>query len=83
MIQTSFRSRRGNSYKALIIPQAVGEGNLITVNVDGRDFNLPKSSKFSAFEAGKSISLMLRSARRQRRECKHVPLFVDYGGTAE
>ena len=28
----------GNSYKALIIPQAVGEGNLITVNVDGRDF---------------------------------------------
>ena len=60
----------GNSYKALIIPQAVGEGNLITVNVDGRDFNLPKSSKFSAFEAGKKhkFTVTLKIGRASCRE---------------
>ena len=36
------------SYKALIVPQTVAEGNLITVNVDGRDFNLPKAFTFES-----------------------------------
>ena len=31
-----------NAYKALIVPQTVAEGNLITVTVDGREFNLKK-----------------------------------------
>ena len=36
----------GGRYKALIVPQSVAEGNLITVNVDGRDFNLKKAFEF-------------------------------------
>lgn len=34
------------TYKALIVPQSVAEGNLITVTVDGREFNLPKAFTF-------------------------------------
>ena len=30
-------------YKALIVPQSVAQGNLVTVTVDGRDFNLQKA----------------------------------------
>ena len=33
-------------YKALVVPQTVAETNLITVNVDGRDFNLKKGFTF-------------------------------------
>ena len=36
----------GDVYKALIVPQSVGDGNLITVNVDGRDYNMPKAFTF-------------------------------------
>lgn len=43
--------KNGDSYKALIVPQTVAEGNLITVTVDGSDFNLHKGF---TFEAGKS-----------------------------
>lgn len=35
-----------NAYKALVVPQSVAEGNLITVTVDGRDFNLKKAFTF-------------------------------------
>lgn len=35
-------------YKALIVPQSVSEGNLITVTVDGRDFNLRKAFTFAS-----------------------------------
>lgn len=34
------------SYKALIVPQSVAQGNLITVTVDGRAYNLQKSFTF-------------------------------------
>ena len=33
-------------YSAIIVPQAVAEGNLITVTVDGRDYNLVKAFTF-------------------------------------
>lgn len=36
------------SYKALIVPQTVEEGDLITVNVDGRDFTLKKGFTFES-----------------------------------
>lgn len=39
-----------DTYKALLPPQSVSEGNLITVTVDGRDFNLRKAF---TFESGK------------------------------
>ena len=35
-----------NAYKALVVPQSVAESNLITVTVDGRDFNLKKAFTF-------------------------------------
>lgn len=35
-----------NAYRALIVPQTVAEGNLITVTADGRDFNLNKAFTF-------------------------------------
>ena len=77
----------GNSYKALIIPQAVGEGNLITVNVDGRDFNLPKSSKFSAFEAGKKHKFTVTLSKTSNGVNVNISKWeddgIDYGGTAE
>lgn len=41
---------KDGSYKALIVPQEVAEGNLITVTADGRDFNLRKAF---TFEGGK------------------------------
>lgn len=34
------------SWKALVIPQSVEETNLITVNVDGKDYNLKKAFTF-------------------------------------
>ena len=37
-----------DGYKALIVPQTVSGGSLITINVDGRDFNLKKDFTFSA-----------------------------------
>lgn len=37
-----------NSYKALVVPQTVAEGNLITINIDGRDFNLVKGFTFES-----------------------------------
>lgn len=34
------------SYKALIVPQTVSADNLITISIDGRDFNLKKNFTF-------------------------------------
>ena len=36
----------GSSYKIIVIPQSVEYGNLITVTVDGRDFNYKKDFTF-------------------------------------
>lgn len=38
----------GSAYHAIIVPQQVPSGNLITVNVNGRDFNLPKAFTFQS-----------------------------------
>nr|MDE7115034.1 fimbrillin family protein [Muribaculaceae bacterium] len=40
-----------SAYKAIVTPQTVGETNLISVTVDGREFNLRKAF---TFESGKS-----------------------------
>ena len=40
-------------YKALIVPQSVEETNLITVNVDGKDYNLKKAFTFIAGKSHK------------------------------
>lgn len=42
-----------NAYQALIVPQTVSEGNLISVTVDGREFNLNKAFTFEANKSHK------------------------------
>lgn len=75
------------SYKAIVVPQAVGEGNLITINVDGRDFNLPKTSNFTGFEAGKKYSFNVTLSRATSGVNVNITKWEDdgndYGGTAE
>lgn len=40
--------KSGTSYKAIVIPQTVGEGNLITVAIDGQEYNYKKDFTFVA-----------------------------------
>lgn len=76
-----------NSYKAIVVPQAVGEGNLITINVDGRDFNLPKTSNFNGFEAGKKHNFNVTLSKTSNGVNVNITKWEDdgndYGGTAE
>lgn len=37
----------GSVYRAIIVPQDVSEGNLITITIDGRDYNLKKAFTFA------------------------------------
>lgn len=77
----------GNNYKAIIVPQAVGEGNLITVNVDGRDYNLTKASNFTAFEAGKKHKFTVTLSKTSNGINVNITKWEedgnDYGGNAE
>lgn len=77
----------GNSYKALVVPQAVGEGNLITVNVDGRNFNLTKDSKLTTLAAGKTYRFTVTLSKTSNGVNVNITKWeddgVDYGGTAE
>lgn len=72
------------SYKALIVPQSVGQGNLITVTVDGRDFNLPKAF---TFEGGKRHKFTVTLSKTSNGINVSIDRWqddgVDYGGTAE
>lgn len=76
-----------NSYKAIVVPQLVGEGNLITINVDGRDFNLPKTSNFAGFEAGKKHNFNVTLSKTSNGVNVNITKWEDdgndYGGTAE
>lgn len=76
-----------NSYKAIVVPQAVGEGNLITVNVDGRNFDLPKTTNFRGFEAGKKYIFNVTLSRDTSGVNVNITKWEDdgndYGGTAE
>lgn len=76
-----------NSYKAIVVPQLVGEGNLITINVDGRDFNLPKTSNFTGFEAGKKHNFNVTLSKTSNGVNVNITKWEDdgndYGGTAE
>ena len=74
-------------YKALIIPQTINEGNLITVNVDGRDFHLTKAANFHAFEAGKRYKFTITLSKTSNGVNVSITKWqddgIDYGGTAE
>lgn len=71
-------------YRALVVPQTVDEGNLITVNVDGRDFNLRKGF---TFEAGKSHRFTVTLSKTSTGVNVNINPWneddTDNGGTAE
>ena len=71
-------------YKALIVPQTVEEGNLITVTIDGRDYHLKKAF---TFEAGKSHSFTVTVNKTNNGINVNIPGWEtdgkDNGGMAE
>lgn len=73
-----------NTYKALIVPQTVESGNLITVNVDGRDFNLKKGF---TFESAKSHKFTVTLSKTSNGVNVNINPWLedgtDNGGTAE
>lgn len=73
-----------NSYKALIVPQTVAEGNLITVTVDGRDFNLKKGF---TFESSRSHKFTITLSKTSNGVNVNINPWqedgTDNGGTAE
>lgn len=73
-----------NMYKALIPPQTIAEGNLITVTVDGRDFNLRKAFKF---ESGKIHKFTVALSKTSNGVNVDIAPWendgTDNGGTAE
>ena len=79
--------KENDHYKALIIPQTVNDGNLITVNVDGRDFNLPKAPNFQAFAPGKRYNFTITLSKTSNGVNVNITKWeddgIDYGGTAE
>lgn len=79
--------KEDGAYKAIIVPQTVGEGNLITVNVDGRDFNLAKSENFTAFEGGRKYKFTVTLSKTSNGVNVNITKWeddgIDYGGTAE
>lgn len=73
-----------NEYKALIVPQTVGEGNLITVTVDGREFNLRKAFTFEAAKSHRfTVTLSKTSAGVNVNINPWIETGEDNGGTAE
>ena len=73
-----------SAYKALIVPQTVEESNLITVTVDGRDFNLRKDFTFESAKNHKfPVTLSKTSAGVNVNINPWIDDDVDNGGTAE
>lgn len=73
-----------SEYKALIVPQTVEEGNLITVTVDGRDFNLRKAFTFESTKNHRfTVVLSKTSAGVNVNINPWVEDGEDNGGTAE
>ncbi|MDE7350898.1 MAG: fimbrillin family protein [Muribaculaceae bacterium] len=73
-----------NAYKALIVPQTVAEGNLITVTADGRDFNLRKAFTFESAKSHKfTVTLSKTSAGVNVNINPWIEDGEDNGGTAE
>ncbi|MDE6271038.1 MAG: fimbrillin family protein [Muribaculaceae bacterium] len=73
-----------NVYKALIVPQTVGEGNLITVNVDGHEYNLKKGF---TFESARSHKFTVTVSKTSNGVNVNINPWsddgIDHGGTAE
>lgn len=74
----------GDAYKALIVPQSVAEGNLLTVTVDGREYNLVRGL---TFESGKRYTCTVVLSKTSEGVNVTIGNWedddTDYGGTAE
>lgn len=74
----------GGAYKALVVPQTVAETNLITVSVDGRDYNLNKDF---TFVGGKSHKFTVTVSKTSSGINVGITQWdtdgVDHGGVAE
>ena len=79
--------KEADKYKALIVPQTVAGGNLITIQVDGRNFNLAKANNFQAFETGKRYNFTVTLSKTSNGVNVGITQWeedgTDYGGTAE
>ena len=73
-----------NYYKALVVPQTVETGNLITATVDGHDYNLQKGFTFESAKSHKfTITLSKNSAGVNVSINPWIEDGSDNGGTAE
>ena len=73
-----------NSYKALIVPQTLEEGNLITVTVDGREYNLKKEFEFESSKSHKFTVTLSKTSNGVNVNIN--PWYddgIDTGGVAE
>lgn len=73
-----------DAYRAIVVPQVLTENNLITVNVDGRDYNLKKAF---TFEAGKRYTFTITVSKTSEGINVNISSWTDdgkdNGGTAE
>ena len=76
--------KENGSYKAIIVPQTVAQGNLVTVTVDGRDYNLQKAF---TFESGKRHKFTVTLSKTSNGINVDIDDWeddgTDNGGTAE
>ena len=76
--------KSGDGYKALIVPQSVADGNLLTVTADGREYNLKKGM---TFESGKRYRFTVTLSKTSDGVNVTIDQWeddgTDYGGTAE
>lgn len=71
-------------YRALVVPQSVPEGNLITVTVDGRDFNFKKAFTFVSGKRHKfTVTLSKTSSGINVTIDQWIDDGTDNGGVAE
>jgi len=76
--------KSNDTYKALLPPQTISEGNLITVTVDGRDFNLRKAFTFESGKVHKfTVTLSKSSNGVNVNISPWINDGIDNGGTAE
>lgn len=72
------------TYKALIVPQTVAETNLITVSVDGMDYNLNKGFTFAGGKSHKfTVTVSKTSSGINVNISQWESDDIDHGGVAE
>ena len=79
--------KAGSAYKALVVPQALDSGNLITVTVDGTEYSMSKGLQLAAFEQGHRYQFTVTLGRTSSGMNADIVSWnddgIDYGGTAE